>query len=65
MYKKLCFLFQEDLVNLLTIPKEEGADGVIMWGASADFDSEEKCVEFKKYLDTTMGPAVKKVVQNA
>ena len=48
--------------KILTISKEEGADGVIFWGDYKAFTTKDKCMDVYKYLNTTLGPMVKKVL---
>lgn len=47
------------MVNLLKIPKEYGCKGAVIWGASRDVNSREKCLALQSYLEEVIGPAVK------
>ncbi|CAH1400109.1 unnamed protein product [Nezara viridula] len=53
------FITKEDMVNLLKIPKDYGCKGAVIWGASRDVNSREKCIALQSYLDEVIGPAVK------
>lgn len=39
--------------------------GFIVWGASNDFTSKEKCQTVLRYLNTVLGPTVVRVKNNA
>lgn len=56
-------IFDQDMENILKISKEEGADGVIVWGNYMDFTTKEKCTDVYTYLQTSLGPTVKKVLE--
>lgn len=49
------------MYNAITSIRQLGGDGVILWGSSSDLNTKEKCQNFLKYLDTTMGPIVQSV----
>lgn len=53
----------EDMENILKISKEEGADGVIVLGKYMDFTTKAKCTDVYTYLQTSLGPIVKKVLE--
>lgn len=38
-----------------------GAEGVVIWGASADVNTKEKCQVVRDYLTKTLGPIVLKI----
>lgn len=40
---------------------KNGAEGVIIWGASADVNSKDKCQAVRDYLKKTLGPLVLKI----
>ncbi|XP_022190087.1 hyaluronidase B isoform X2 [Nilaparvata lugens] len=57
------FLSREDLINSLEIPKKKGSNGVIIWGATNDVNTKEKCLALLDYVDRILGPTVKIVKQ--
>ena len=44
------------LEMLLSTIVEQGADGLVIWGAKPDAVSAEKCEEFESWLNVTLGP---------
>ncbi|XP_057321990.1 hyaluronidase-like [Microplitis mediator] len=59
--QKDVYLKKKDLQSSFNSMIKNGADGHIIWGSSQDFDSREKCLKFKKYLNDTLGPATEKI----
>uniref|UniRef100_A0A1B6E068 Hyaluronidase n=1 Tax=Clastoptera arizonana TaxID=38151 RepID=A0A1B6E068_9HEMI len=57
-------ILDADLENLIGLPKEEGADGVILWGSSGDLRNLEMCQYFDNYVRKSIGPIAKKYVTN-
>lgn len=53
---------QADLENLIAIPKEEGAAGVVLWGSSNDLSSEDECNHINTYVRNTVGPIAHKYI---
>ncbi|XP_050423559.1 hyaluronidase-like [Adelges cooleyi] len=53
------FVEKADLLNSLTIPKRNGATGIIIWGASNDVNNEKKCKSLLNYLNGVLGPTLK------
>uniref|UniRef100_A0A1B6CQB0 Hyaluronidase n=2 Tax=Clastoptera arizonana TaxID=38151 RepID=A0A1B6CQB0_9HEMI len=51
-----------DIENLIKVPKDEGADGIIIWGSSNDLNNLERCKMFDDYVRKTIGPIAKKYV---
>lgn len=45
-------------MHVLTTPAQAGAKGVVIWGASRDVNTKEKCQELADYVETVLGPAV-------
>lgn len=58
------FCLQDDLKSSLQIPKREGADGVVIWGASNDLNTKEKCLSVQDYVNRILGPMVQKVINS-
>lgn len=52
------FLTQEDMVEVLRRPLSRGCRGVVIWGASNDVNTREKCQALARYLDEVIGPTV-------
>lgn len=44
------------MLNVFTVARNQGTAGIILWGSSNDLKTEEKCNEFKNYLDNVLGP---------
>ncbi|XP_034949503.1 hyaluronidase-like isoform X2 [Chelonus insularis] len=40
---------------------KHNVSGHIIWGSYRDFESEEKCTEFKNYLNTILGPMMRNI----
>lgn len=57
------FVNQNDLINSFIVPKKEGAAGVIIWGASNDVNTEQKCRALNEYIETVLGPTVQQVLK--
>lgn len=56
-------LTESDTIKSFQAMKSEGSNGIILWGSSSDLQTKEKCQEFKEYLQSTLGPAVRSFVQ--
>lgn len=56
-------LLQNDLINSFIVPKKEGAAGVIIWGASNDVNTEQKCRALNEYVETILGPTAQQVLK--
>ncbi|KAG8257663.1 hypothetical protein J6590_043941 [Homalodisca vitripennis] len=57
------FLSKTDLYNSLAVPRRRGAEGVVVWGATKDVNSKEKCLAMLDYLDNYLGPTALEVIQ--
>ncbi|XP_014217198.1 hyaluronidase-like [Copidosoma floridanum] len=57
------FVNKRDLTNTLTEAIKRGADGVVIWGSSNDFNSQTKCRDFYAYLMQILGPTVYQLKQ--
>ncbi|KAF6203451.1 hypothetical protein GE061_001782 [Apolygus lucorum] len=55
------FMTPEDMLHVLSAPAQAGARGVVIWGASRDVNSREKCEALVDYVDKVLGPAVQQV----
>ncbi|XP_075238495.1 hyaluronidase-like [Lycorma delicatula] len=53
------FLSRDDLMNSFEIPRRNGAVGAIIWGATNDVNSKEKCGAVYDYLQRILGPTVR------
>ena len=47
-----------DLATEFHTPAAAGADGIIVWGSSADVTSAAKCAALGEYVNTTLGPVL-------
>ncbi|XP_055920408.1 hyaluronidase Tab y 2.0101-like [Eupeodes corollae] len=45
--------------NIFQEIKQNGADGIVLWGSSYDLDTKAKCQQFQIYLKEKLGPAVR------
>ncbi|XP_058794315.1 hyaluronidase-like isoform X2 [Phymastichus coffea] len=54
------YVEQAQLVDTVTEIARSGADGLILWGSSADLDSRSKCEGFADYLEKSLGPALER-----
>lgn len=54
--------FQDDLYSSLAVPRRQGADGVVVWGATKDVNTRDKCLAMLDYLETHLGPTVLSVL---
>ncbi|XP_012343792.1 hyaluronidase-like [Apis florea] len=54
-------LTRADLEATLRKITDLGADGFIIWGSSDDINTREKCLQFREYLNTDLGPVVKRI----
>ncbi|KAK7891173.1 hypothetical protein WMY93_023136 [Mugilogobius chulae] len=50
------FLSQTDLVHTVGESAALGAAGIIMWGASADYNNQGSCKSLSSYLSSTLAP---------
>ena len=50
------FMNRSTLEMLLSTIVEQGADGLVIWGAKPDAVPGEKCEEFESWLNATLGP---------
>ncbi|XP_062561105.1 hyaluronidase Tab y 2.0101-like [Armigeres subalbatus] len=57
------YLTEPDWINAFNAMKQFGSDGVILWGSSYDLNNKEKCLNFKSYMDTTLGPILQSLRQ--
>lgn len=56
-------ILDADLENLFRISRDEGAAGVVIWGAYEDFKNKERCLIFADYVTYSLGPIAKKVLE--
>ena len=47
-----------DLATEFDTPATAGADGIIVWGSSADVSNPAKCAALGEYINTTLGPVL-------
>ncbi|XP_049540426.1 hyaluronidase Tab y 2.0101-like [Anopheles darlingi] len=52
------YLTESDWINALAAMKSTGSDGIVLWGSSFDLNTRQECVNFKAYLDSTLGPVL-------
>ncbi|XP_058054807.1 hyaluronidase Tab y 2.0101-like [Anopheles bellator] len=52
----LKLLTESDWINAIEAMKSAGSQGIILWGSSFDLNSKQKCIDFKAYMDNTLGP---------
>ncbi|KAL7286434.1 hypothetical protein TKK_0019382 [Trichogramma kaykai] len=55
------FIEKRELVGTIMEISRRGADGMILWGSSADLDTEAKCNDFRDYLHEVLGPTLLRV----
>lgn len=55
---------QNDFVNSLVIPRKEGAAGIIIWGASNDVNTKQKCQSLDEFARKTLGPIAERFLQS-
>nr|QHB21608.1 venom hyaluronidase 1 [Platymeris rhadamanthus] len=55
----LTFLSQGDMKSNILEPKKAGADGIIIWGSSADVNTKKKCNQLHDYIEKVIGPIMK------
>ncbi|XP_068239859.1 hyaluronidase-like [Palaemon carinicauda] len=58
------FVTAEDIMNTIGMSKEQGIDGSVIWGSSSCLDSIQKCLDYKDFVETTMGPIVKSILES-
>lgn len=51
------------MFNSLAVPRSQGADGVVVWGATKDVNTKERCLAMLDYLNNHLGPTALKVLQ--
>nr|ACZ37402.1 venom hyaluronidase [Eumenes pomiformis] len=59
------FLSEKDVKNTFREILYNGGDGIIIWGSSADVNSESKCKRLRKYLIEMLGPLAAKLIHSA
>ncbi|CAJ1056046.1 hyaluronidase PH-20-like [Xyrichtys novacula] len=59
------FLSQKDLVSTIGESAALGASGIIMWGASQDYNNKGTCQLLSKYLESTLNPYITNVTAAA
>ncbi|KAF7702054.1 hypothetical protein HF521_001337 [Silurus meridionalis] len=59
------FLSEEDLIHTVGESAALGASGVVLWGASADYNSKSSCEALAAYLPSTLNPYVVNVTAAA
>uniref|UniRef100_A0A182FPP5 Hyaluronidase n=1 Tax=Anopheles albimanus TaxID=7167 RepID=A0A182FPP5_ANOAL len=52
------YLTESDWINALAAMKSTGSDGIVLWGSSFDLNTRQECVNFKAYLESTLGPVL-------
>ena len=57
-HRFLSGLAQNVLKATISRIAKSGADGLVMWGSSADLNDRKKCKQFERYLRKTLGPTV-------
>nr|CDJ90596.1 Glycoside hydrolase domain containing protein [Haemonchus contortus] len=61
---QLCsFYTKEDLCSTIVLPYKMGADGLIFWSSSSNMT--KRCDIVTKFVNTTLGPLVKKVLNES
>lgn len=58
-------MMKEDLINSIGQSFDAGMDGVIIWDSSKNFKSRTDCQDVQDYLQSSLGPLVKKVIDFA
>ncbi|EEB14203.1 Hyalurononglucosaminidase precursor, putative [Pediculus humanus corporis] len=58
------FLSYADIYSALDVTRKYKMGGAIIWGSSNNVNSKEKCKTLLRYLDTVLGPAARKTLQN-
>ncbi|XP_019627870.1 PREDICTED: hyaluronidase-1-like [Branchiostoma belcheri] len=59
------YVTQADLVHSIGEIAGLGSAGVVIWGASLDVNSKEKCLQLEEYVRTVFGPYAKKITATA
>uniref|UniRef100_A0A665TAI3 Hyaluronidase n=1 Tax=Echeneis naucrates TaxID=173247 RepID=A0A665TAI3_ECHNA len=59
------FLSQADLVSTIGESAAVGASGVVLWGASADYDDQASCKYLSSYISSTLNPYITNVTMAA
>nr|XP_034826542.1 hyaluronidase A-like [Maniola hyperantus] len=62
-YRDGGFMSEVDLTAVLEALNKTNASGLIMWGSSSDVNTLDKCNELYNYVENTLGPIIKKYVQ--
>nr|E0XKJ9.1 RecName: Full=Hyaluronidase Tab y 2.0101; AltName: Full=Allergen Tab a 2; AltName: Allergen=Tab y 2.0101; Flags: Precursor [Tabanus yao]ADM18346.1 putative Tab y 2 allergen [Tabanus yao] len=55
------YISKENTTAVFKAMKDNGADGVIIWGSSFDLNSKEKCAKFLDYLREVLWPVIDEV----
>ncbi|XP_041652101.1 hyaluronidase PH-20-like [Cheilinus undulatus] len=63
--QNLVFLSETDLVSTIGESAALGASGIIMWGATKDYDNKGSCRALSEYLVSTMNPYIVNVTAAA
>ncbi|KAJ8021364.1 Hyaluronidase-1 [Holothuria leucospilota] len=56
------FLTKKDLNNTVLQSAQMGSSGVVFWGAGYDTHSVSLCLELQSYINSTLGPFVKNLI---
>lgn len=59
------FYTKADLCNTVGQVAEAGLNGVVLWDSSSSFQTRNDCVKLRDFLDTTLGPFVRNVSEQA
>ncbi|XP_034541920.1 hyaluronidase PH-20-like [Notolabrus celidotus] len=59
------FYSKTDLVSTIGESAALGASGIVMWGASKDFNNKETCQSLSKHLESTLNPYIANVTAAA
>ncbi|CAH1239948.1 HYAL1 [Branchiostoma lanceolatum] len=59
------YITQADLVHSIGEIAGLGSAGVVIWGASFDVNSKEKCLKLEEYVRTVFGPYARKITATA
>lgn len=57
-----CFIDRTAARQMLCLPKELGADSVILWGAGADVANASRCEALGHFIETVLGPTIRQCV---
>ncbi|CAH2251802.1 jg13782 [Pararge aegeria aegeria] len=62
-YRNGGFTKEKDVIAVLEILQKKNASGLIVWGASANVDTVDKCKQLYNYVNSKFGPIAKKYIQ--